>query len=206
MALLCLKLPSEPARRLSEVKVPGKKVPLDEKHVTLLHLGKDLDLEAILLAIQVTYQVVTSWSPFLLTTQWISTFPPSERSEVPVIARVESDDLHELQEELKDAFDEEGVPYSKKWKSYQPHVTLSYTDLDLAPEDFTIRPVQWSCSDIVLWGGDEGESDLVTRFPLSLSMGASSKYASREGSTKDHLLRPYVKMALWSEKLGRSWR
>jgi 2'-5' RNA ligase len=167
MALLCLKLPHEPARLLSEVKVPGERTAVDQLHVTLLYLGKEIELEAILLATQVTYQVVSTWSPFLMTTRWVSTFRPTDEGTVPVIAHVESDDLHELQEALKDAFDEEGVPYSKKWPVYKPHITLSYASIEDTPDDFTIHPVQWSCTDVVLWGGDEGENDIVTRF-LSL--------------------------------------
>lgn len=200
MALLCLKLPAEPARLLSEIKVPGEKTPVNEFHVSLLYLGKELELEAILLAIQVTYQVVASWSPFLLTTRWVSTFPPTDEGKVPVIARIESEDLHELQEALKEAFDEEGVPYSKKWPEYKPHATLSYAPSTQAPDDFTIPPVQWSCTDVVLWGGDEGETDIVTRFPLSIT----SRTAASKVATSDHLFRPFVKTAMFAERYPSS--
>lgn len=204
MALLCLKLPSEPARLLSEIKVPGEKVPTDEKHVSLIYLGKELELEAILLAIQVTYQVVTSWSPFLLTTRWVTTFSPTDKGTVPVIARVESEDLFELQEALREAFDEEGVPYSKKWPEYKPHVTLSYAPVEEAPDDLIIKPVQWSCTDVVLWGGDEGENDIVTRFPLSLANRAASMKVAASRSTKDHFFRPFVKTAMFADGYSSS--
>lgn len=201
MALLCLKLPAEPARLLSEIRVPGEKTPIDEMHVSLVYLGKELELEAVLLAIQVTYQVVASWSPFLLTTRWVSTFPQTDEGTVPVIARVESEDLHDLQEALKEAFDEEGVPFSNKWPDYKPHVTLSYAPAEQAPGDKTIPPVQWSCTDIALWAGDEGETDIVCRFPLSIvSRAASSKVAV----VQDHNLRPYIKTAMFTERYASS--
>lgn len=196
MALLCLKLPQDTARLLSEIKVPGRKVPMDEKHVTLLYLGKDLDIEAVLLAIQTTYQVVASWAPFLMTTRWVTTFDKQpEKTEYPVIARVESEDLHELQAALKDAFEEEGVPHSDKWPDYKPHVTLSYSKSQ--PEDFTIPPVQWACTEITLWGGDEGDNSLSCRFPLSIMGKAAS-------STADLKFRPYVQAAMFMERYSSS--
>lgn len=190
MALLCLKLPSETSRLLTEIDVPGEKTPVSDLHVSILYLGKELDIEAVLLAIQVTHQVVASWAPFLLTTRWVSTFSPNDEGKTPIIARIESQDLHELQEALRDAFDEEGVPYSKKWPEYKPHVTLSYAPEPI--EDMIIQPVQWGCTDLCLWAGDEGENDMTCRFPLSI--------ASKAAHAKDLTMRSYVKAVMFAER------
>lgn len=189
VALLCLKLAPDTARLLTSIKVPGEKTDLDSKHVTLIYLGKELELEAILLAIQVTYQTLASWTPFVLRTRLATAFPPSPEGKYPIIARIESDDLHEMQGALREAFDEEGVPYSNKWPEYRPHCTLSYAEEDMEP--FKFPPVTWSCTEVVLWGGDEGETDLICRFPLSLM----TKAASVQGG-----LRNYVQAVMFAER------
>lgn len=193
VALLCLKVPVETARLFSSIEVPGKKNEIDSMHVSLVYMGKELEIEAILLAIQVTYQVLANWYPFQVTTRWVSTFQGDPDGTKPVICRVESTDLHELQAALKEAFEEEGVPFSNKWPSFKPHVTLSYTKRDVP--DFIIPAISWTASEVVLWGGDEGESDLIVRFPLALMN-------QRAASAERHSLRPYIKTALWFEKQG----
>ncbi len=189
VALLCLKLAPDTARLLTSIDVPGEKTDLDSKHVTLIYLGKELELEAILLAIQVTYQVLSSWTPFVLRTRLITAFPPSDKGIYPIVARIESADLHEMQGALREAFDEEDVPYDKKWPDYKPHATLSYAEEDMEP--FKVPPITWSCTEVALWGGDEGETDLVCRFPLALM----AKAASTQGG-----LRNYVKAVLFAER------
>lgn len=191
MALLCLKVPVETGRLFSSIEVPGKKNEIDSLHVSLLYLGKETELEAILLAIQVTYQTLANWYPFQVSTRWVSTFKGDPDGTKPVICRVESDDLYELQEALKEAFEEEGVPFSNKFPEYRPHVTLSYHKGDVP--DFIIPKISWTVSEVVLWGGDEGESDMIVRFPLALMN-------SRAASVQKHALLPYIKTAMWFEK------
>lgn len=165
MAFIGIHVPLETAKLLSRIEVPGEKSSTDSLHVTLLYLGKEQPIEAILLAIQATYNVIANWSPFMLSTKWVSTFPENPDDGVPIIARVESPDLHELQQALKEAFDDEGVPFNNKFPDFKPHVTLSYAKESI--EDFVLkRPVVWQATGISLWGGDNGEDVISVSFPF----------------------------------------
>lgn len=192
MAFIGLKVPVESAKLLSAIDVPGKKTPSDHMHITMLYLGKELEIEAVLLAVQATFAVVASWSPFLLTTRWVSTFPRNPDDGVPIIARIESEDLHELVDTLREAFDQEGVPYNNKYPDYKPHVTLAYDEAPM--EDFTLKkPVVWQATGLTLWGGDQGEDVISVNFPFDPPVTSRNKDASTHRAEQ---LRSYIKAAM----------
>jgi 2'-5' RNA ligase len=174
VAFVGLKVPVELGSLFSQVEVPGRRESKDKYHVTILNMGKDVPIEQIGKASVVAFKVCEQTPPFMVTTKKVSQFPKGSDG-VPIIALIESPALHNLQANLKKAFDKEGVSYSKKFPEFKPHVTLAYSDTGM-PEQ-AIVPISWTVSDINLWGGDSGEERIVTRFPLSMD-AHSSRMAS----------------------------
>lgn len=165
MAFIGLKCPHEVGRLLHGIEVPGEKVPVDEYHVTLLYLGKDVPIETLGKAIVAAAEVAAAQKPFRCTLTHVTSFPKNDDG-VPIICPVASPDLHELNDKLKKKFDGAGVSYSKKFPEYKPHLTLAYADSTPTEEEF--GPLEWSAYEMVLWGGDAGDERLATNFPFSM--------------------------------------
>jgi len=165
MSFIGIKVPHEVGRLLHTIEVPGEKVPLHEFHVTLLYLGKEVPIETLGKAIVAAAEVAESYRPFRCTLTQTSSFPKGDDG-VPIICPVDSPELHELNTQLKAAFDAAGVDYSKKFPDYKPHVTLAYSDEVTA--DTLFGPLEWSAYEMVLWGGDAGDERLATNFPFAL--------------------------------------
>lgn len=173
MAILCLSVPHETARLLGEIKVPGEAV--SHHHVTIHHFGDDVSIEDLAEITIATYKVLRNTRPFTVSTSRVGCFQKNP-SGVPVLCRIDSDELHELWERLGAAYDKRGVDYSKKFPEFKPHVTLSYAEEEF--EDFRIPTVEWGAHELVLWGGDDGDRRLLVTFPLSLEARVARRYAS----------------------------
>lgn len=168
MAFLGLRVPPETARLLNEIEVPGTKEPVSSFHVTLLYIGSDVPIETLAEAMKATYEVTSKTRPFTVQTNRVTCFPKNANDDgkCPVICRIDSDPLHDLQSKLRASFDANGVPYSKKFPEYKPHLTLSYGNEEI--EERRIPTVSWGAHECVLWGGDSGDNRLVMHFPFSL--------------------------------------
>ena len=164
MAFLGLKIPHETARLLAEIECDGKREAPSSYHITLLFLGSDVPIETLAKAVVATHKVVAETRPFTVFTNRVCCFPKNEDG-VPIICRVDSDDLYDLQAKLAKAYDDVGIEYSKKYE-YKPHVTLAYSDKEI--EERRIPKLEWGAHEVVLWGGDSGDNRLVVTFPLSL--------------------------------------
>lgn len=175
MAMVGLRVPHETARLLSEVEVPGQREALSSLHITLLFLGDNVPIEVLAQALVATFNVTSRTRPFTVRTSTLTCFPKGDNEGVPVICRVDSDPLHELQGRLKTSYETMGVPFSKKHPTYKPHVTLSYSEEEV--EEQRIPTVEWGAHELVLWGGDDGDRRLVMTFPFSLD--ASHEIALR---------------------------
>lgn len=165
MAFIGLKTPHETARLLTSIEVPGDAVSMDESHITVLYLGKDVPIEVLAKAMLATYAVTSRTRPFTVRTSTLTCFPKNDDG-VPVICRVDSDPLHDLQAKIRASFDQNGVPYSAKYPEYKPHVTLSYAEDEVAEQ--RIPTIEWGAHELVLWGGDSGDRRLIVTFPFSI--------------------------------------
>jgi len=165
MAFLGLKVPHETARLLGELEVPGKRESTAAYHITVLYLGKDVPIEMLAKAMVAAYGITSRTKPFTVRTSLLTCFPKGDDG-VPIICRVESDPLHELQAELKTAYQAAEVPFSDKHPEYKPHVTLAYGEEPIT--DRRIPVVEWGAHELVLWGGDEGDRRLVVTFPFTI--------------------------------------
>jgi len=177
MAFLGIKVPHEIARLLAQVDYGdhGVAESTDTYHVTVAYFGEDLPIEKLAGIIQAAYKVASSTKPFTVQTSRVSTFPPHPKEgTVPVICRVDSNELHALRDALLAQFDTDGVSYDKKFPDFRPHVTLAYTKPGDGAEEVTgldkaIPTIQWGVGELVLWGGDEGDDKLVVSFPFALA-------------------------------------
>lgn len=166
MAFIGLAVPHPTARLLNEIDVDGDKIDVNWSHITIMYLGKEVGIEALSEAMKAAYAVTSQTKPFSVRTSRVTCFPRGDDG-VPIIARVDSDALHELRRKLESSFKERGVFFSEKYPTYKPHVTLSYSENEI--EEFTIPTLEWGAHELVLWGGDEGDRRLIITFPFSMS-------------------------------------
>jgi 2'-5' RNA ligase len=166
MSFLGIALPADVCRLFRDIDCPGKKVDMGTYHITMLYIGDNTPISVVTKAIEVAAPVMQGMRPFDLQVRKVGHFPvnPDDQPGHPVIARVDSPMLHELRDELAQAFDDREVPYSKKFPDFKPHVTLSYSD---EPYDADLEePIKWTCSEAVLWAGDDYGDRFVVTFQL----------------------------------------
>lgn len=198
MAMVGLTVPAATARLLSGIEVPGDRTPRDHMHITLAYLGDDVPMDALARAMEATYEVASTTRPFTVRTSRVASFPVAPDEAHPVIALVDSDELHAFRARLVERFEDSGVNYNRKYPTYRPHVTLSY-----APEAFEevrVPTIEWGAHDVMLWGGDEGDEKLTVTFPFALtaSVTAGERATARrvaERFTSAHVAARYIDSA-----------
>lgn len=172
MAMIAIPVPENLRGPLRGIEVPGKKVP-DPYHLTLVYLGQNVPLNQVVGALEATYEVVRSTRPFGIEIDRVSSFP-SGPDGTPIICPVSNESLDRFRERLVDTLGDSDVPYDKTFPDFNGHVTLSYHD-GKAPPDKTIKPLGWTVTEVILYGGDEGDERLTVRFPFSPN-GAKQAY------------------------------
>jgi 2'-5' RNA ligase len=169
MSFLGIAVPHEISRLLASVDVEGDSKPSSSYHITLFYMGDNVPVDKLSDALAPIFEVTSRTPPFTVETSEITSFPPKPDGVVPVVARIVSNDLLRLRAELKVAFDEAGVEYSKTFFDYRPHVSLAMLEGGERPADIPIRKVEWGVGEIVLWGGDYEDDKLIVTFPLVLN-------------------------------------
>lgn len=165
MAFLGIPIKIESGRLFSSLDVPGKKESLSDLHVTILCFEDDWPITELSKALEATYDVISDIKPFTIKIKKVDCFPKREGKPCPIIAKVDSDDLQELNDKLRKEFDKKDIDYSKTFKDYKPHITLSYADEEI--DSFDIDPViEVSVHEITLLGGNKGENNIFITFPL----------------------------------------
>ena len=199
MAFLGLKVPDPTARILSEIDFSqfGEKVDASEMHVTICYLGKGIDIARVAQMIAPIFDVIQSTKPFVVSTSRVSTFPPNKDDGVPIIARVDSNDLHALKASLTKTLLAQVPDFpSEKWPEFKPHVTLGYSsDSDVNSSnviDIQIPTISWGAHEVVLWGGDKGDNKLIVTFPLTIATKTASQ---GPGGRQKALYRAFTQLA-----------
>lgn len=164
MAFLGISVPRPVARLLSGIDIPGTKEGTAELHITILCFEENWPISEISKALESTYEVVSKIKPFLVTVNSVGCFPKRENKPCPIIVKVSSKELHDLNKKLRKKFDKDGIEYAKTFKDYKPHITLSYADKEI--DEFKIDNMDFSVPEIVLWGGDHGDDRIFITFPL----------------------------------------
>lgn len=170
MAFLGIRVPHEAARLLHAIDIPGSKTDSGQLHITLLYIGKDTPIKDIAKAMVATFNVAENTCPFLVKTNHINYFDVPRGEEYPIIAPISSLKLHELNKNLKQAFDKMNIDYNKKYKEYNPHITLAFNDEPI--KKTKIEQIEWSIQELVLWGGEDGDDRIFITFPLALKKNA----------------------------------
>lgn len=165
MAFLGIRVPHETGRLLNQIDVPGEKISTSEMHITLLHFQKEWPIAELMKSIEATYDVVSKFRPFLVSINKVTSFSKNPEGQVPIVGRVESDELMKFRKKLAESFDDDEIEFSKNFKDFKPHVTLAYAEEK--PDDEKIHPVEFVVSEIVLWGGDHGDDRIFVTFPLA---------------------------------------
>lgn len=197
MAALMFAVPDETTRILKELNVP-EGTPEPHGHITVAHLGDDVPIETIGELLPVLHSVTARTVPFSVETSRITTFPPGDDG-VPVIAMVDSPELHEFRDALCGAMDKAGIEYSRKFPVYKPHVTVTYAEDPDTEFELEIPTLSWPCHELLLWGSNRGTGRLVVKFPLSLPMG---KVASPTQQMKafSSYRKAMVQLAMWGDQ------
>jgi len=168
MAFLGIKVSDNVGQLLSQVNVPGEKTSPSEMHITLFYF-ENFSIDDVIKSLEVIFELTTNTKPFNVKTNMVSHFPgwgDKDDKKCAVIAKITSDDLHKFRDKLADDLDDANVEFSKTYKDYKPHITLSYSQEE--PEDFDLPdPVEFTVSEITLWGGEEMNDKLIVDFPLS---------------------------------------
>jgi len=170
--MIGLRVPQEAAHTLSEIKVSGDPEQIANYHITLLHLGDDVPISTVALATMAAYEVAAKTRPFSVRTSRISCFP-NDSDKIPVVARIESDALHDLWAHLCESFDAVNLDYSKKFPEFKPHCTIAWAKEPV--EDFRIPTMEWGAHELVIWGGDRGDRKVIVSIPFPLMDRVAAK-------------------------------
>lgn len=170
MAFIGLKIPHEAARLLEGVEVPGDRFSASDMHVTVIYLGKGLSILDVAKAMCAASGVTSKTTPFLCAVKDISSFPANPNDGVPVICPIHSPGIMALNDGLKAEFSRLGIKFPDKYPEYKPHVTMSYlTDGQESYSASLPGPLTWTASELVIWGGDDGDGVLSVIMPFVLS-------------------------------------
>ena len=169
MSFIGIEVPHSTARLFGEIDVPGDREPVSSMHITVVYIGSETSIDVLAEAVKATYAVTAMTRPFTVRASRVTCFPanPDYKDGHPIIARIESDPLHEFREALVAALDTAGVDYNKQFPVYKPHVTLSHAPEEI--EEFRIPTIEWGAHEVVMWGGDNGDDRLTVTFPLALT-------------------------------------
>lgn len=166
MAFLGIRVPAEIGKILKGIEVPGKAESPSEYHITLMFFADNWELSKVSAALEATFDVIKDIKPFTVKTDTVGCFPKRKDSSIPIIARVEGKELHELRDKLAEKFDKDNVEFSKVFKTFHPHITLAYHDSDKETSDFKVDPIEFTVSEVVLWAGDHWDDRLFIVFPI----------------------------------------
>jgi 8-oxo-dGTP diphosphatase len=145
---------------------------VDDHHITLVYLGKDVGDDAFAEAVRRTKAAAEAHPPMEGSIGGLGSFPPSDSSDgkKPVFVPVDVPGIHKLRKSLEDL-------NGSQFKDYKPHVTLAYLeDGEAMPAPHPTTLV--SFSRLHVKRGDE-----ITSFPFG---GRISKAAAWDASGSEH--------------------
>jgi 2'-5' RNA ligase len=172
MAFMGIQVPPEAAHLLSKIQVPGEKSDPAELHITLMYFGDQWSVSEISKCLPVIQEVAGKTQPFIVSTALVTHFPGHREGTCAVIAKVESTELHRMRGTLAQKLDQANIEYSKQFKEYKPHITLSYAEEE-PKQDKKMHAIQFKVEEITLWGGQEMHDKIIVNFPL----GQTHKHA-----------------------------
>jgi 2'-5' RNA ligase len=165
MAMIALRVPQETSRLLEQIAscFPGENQTASDMHITVVCLNGDLTIDVLSKVMAACHTVTSKTAPFIVNVNRIDSF--DSNSKTPIILPVESNELHQLNESIKQELDNQGIDYDKKY--YKPHVTLSYID-KLKGSGPLSTPISWGVYEIEIYGGNKGNEGVSIKLPLNI--------------------------------------
>src|SRR5258706_12641281 len=148
MAFVGINISPEIGKLFSKIDVPGDKTNTNEFHITLLYFDGKFSLSEVRKSLKIIYDIASKTQPFVITSCNVSHFPGHKEEKCAIIAKIESSELHQVHDQLAKEFKQAKIDFSKKFKKYNPHITLSYSKEEV--EDFNIVPISFTVSEITL--------------------------------------------------------
>ena len=164
MAFIGIKVSADISRLFRGLDLPGEKVSENEQHITILCFEENWAISSVADAMEAAYKVLKDVDPFKVKTDTITCFPKFDKDTCPVIAKIDSEELSEVNKKLKKAFDKAKIGYANNFKVYNPHITLGWAKEEI--KDIKISPVEFTVTEITLWAGDNGDDRIFITFPL----------------------------------------
>ncbi len=165
MAFIGIKIPADVARLFRGLDLPGVRVAESEFHITVLMFEENWPIREVGKAMEASFEVLKDTEPFQVSVDKVTCFPKREDHPVPLIAKIVSKELQKVNKDLKKQFDKDDVEYSKTFKDFKPHVTLSYADEEIKAIDIEPK-IEFTVTELILWGGDNGDDRIFITFPL----------------------------------------
>lgn len=166
MAFLGIKIPFDLAQLLHKIEVPGVKEPLENLHITLLHFTTSaLPVAEVGKMIEIAYDVISDMNPFSIEFGVIDSFPKGDK-DYPIILPITSKDLAKMHSNLKKEFDKAKLDFSKKFKTFRPHITLSYSETPVKKKK--IETLSFTVTEVTLWAGGREEEGVEVKIPLKM--------------------------------------
>lgn len=166
MAIIALEVPNGVAQYLSRLGVPGQVTPNEEMHVTIVQMDCDLTTVDAATVVGIVKDATENVRAFSVVLDHVDCFPANDNG-VPIICPVKSDGLHVLHDIVAEALDARGIEYSKRFPTYRPHVTVSWSQEAVEPMSL-VRPIEWTASHVAMWPYGRGAEQAV-KYPLRRS-------------------------------------
>jgi 2'-5' RNA ligase len=165
MSLIGIQIPHQVARLLQEIEVPGAKMDSASLHITLFHFDK-FSIKSVASVMESAYNISKTTSPFSIEIRCVDYFPVKEGRPYPIITPVISPKLHNLRKKIQKSLDDNDLEYSKTFKDYKPHITLSTSEEKIKKTKIT--PIEFSVQELVIWAGDNGDDKMYITLPLTI--------------------------------------
>ncbi len=162
MAMIALPIPFEVSKLLSKIKVPGDKTPMEEYHITLFSLNDNLKLKDIEEVIEPVFELAKKTQPFKIILKDFTTFDGKDK--IPVICRLNTEEIFKFREALRKKLDKAGIEYSKKFPEFKPHVSLSYHDTKVKDKSFD--KIIFEADSVAIYCGDSGKEKMYVECPF----------------------------------------
>ncbi len=154
MAFIGIKIPPKISNELKKIDVDGEKIDTSDLHITLIVFEDNIPIKDVSKSLEAMYDACKAIKPFEIILNKISCFPKREDNPCPIIIPIQSEELQQVNKNLKKSLDKAKVDYLQTFKNYKPHVTLSYADKEI--KDLDMDPLKFEVNEICLWSGDDG--------------------------------------------------
>lgn len=172
MAMIAIPIDNSFSSLLQRVDVPGNRDFSD--HCTLIYFEDEMPIKKIAKIIPLIHEVTEKMVPFNIKSTTITAFDKGKYG-YPIIAKLESKELADLEKNIKKIFDKNKIKYSTKYKEFKPHITMSYSDVNLE-KDIKFDKALLQVNSVGLYGDD---NNIYVNFPFSLGIKKKAIYLNK---------------------------